>query len=149
MALVFPDDVLDVIRALSKPVFQHYEDYNAYVRIFQKDYPELKAKLSVNDEDTVAALRVYLDSDDYLQQSGALYKDHMARPRPDNVRDLIEYRVIQHELHEEDRYASWWSCRCHRALVAAVREEAFEFWESTGEDFPQWERTPSGWQRIE
>jgi hypothetical protein len=153
--LVLPDDVLSVIRGLSKPVFEHFQDYKAYVRIFGKEYPELKAKLMANDEATVVALRAYLDAKQYLEQSGANYKEHMSRPRPDNVADLIEYRVMQEALHEENRYDAWWSCNCHRSLQSRVRETVFEFWdfedrlyEEDDDDYSlqRWERTANGWE---
>ena len=158
--LFLPDDVMGMITALSKPVFRYYEEYNAYVRHFRKEWPELKVKLSANDEDTVVALRAYLDSAQYVKQSGAIYTDHMAGPRPDNVRDLIEYRVMQDELHEENRYASWWACRCHRALQSAVLEIPFNFWdfenmvplyEEDDDDYSlrRWVRTHNGWERTE
>jgi len=155
--LIFPDDILGMIIALSKPVFRHYVDYNAYVRIFRQENPVLRAKLSANDEDTVVALRAYLDSDQYLRQTGEIYTDHMRRPRPDNVRDLIEYRVTQHALHEENRYAGWWACRCHRALQSVVLDIEFDFWdfenmtplyEEDDDDYSlrRWERTHNGWE---
>ena len=156
--LVFPDDVLSVIRGLSKPVFEHFQDYKAYVRIFGKEYPELKAKLMANDEATVVALRDYLDAKRFLAQSGAKYTAHMSRPRPDNVGDLIEYRVMQEALHEENRYDAWWSCRCHRSLQSRVRETAFEFWdfedplyEEDEDDYSlrRWTRTANGWVQTE
>lgn len=157
--LIIPDDILGMITALSKSVFRHYVDYNTYIRIFRQEYPKLKAKLSANDEDTVVALRAYLDSDQYLQQTGEIYTAHMRRPRPDNVRDLIEYRVIQEELHEENRYASWWACRCHRALQSAVLEIPFNFWDfenmvplyEEDDDYSlrRWVRTDNGWERTE
>ena len=152
--LVLPDDVLREISDLSKPVFQHFQDYKAYVRIFGKEYPELKAKLMANDEDTVVALREYLEAKQYLEQSGANYKAHMSRPCPDNVADLIEYRVRQEALYEENCYDSWWSCRCHRALQSVVLDTMFEFWafenplyEEDEEDYSlrRWTRTANGW----
>lgn len=156
--LLLPDDVLGLITALSKPVFEHFQDYNAYVRIFRKEYPELKAKLSAN-EDTVVALRAFLDSQQYLDQSGAFYTAHMACPRPDNIRDLLEYRVMQEELSEERRYASWWCCRCHLELQSVVHDHAIDLWdydaviplyEEDDDDYSlrRWERTQNGWERT-
>jgi hypothetical protein len=134
-------------------VFLHAVDYNAYVRIFRQENPKLKAKLSAKDEDTVVALRAYLDADQYLQQTGEIYKDHMSRPRPDNVRDLIEYRVTQHELHEENRYAGWWTCRCHRVLQSAVLDIELDFehmvpFYEEDDDYSlrRWVRTHNGWE---
>ena len=135
-----------------------FQDYKAYVDLFGKEYPELKAKLTANDEDTVVALRAFLDAQQYLQRSGANYKAHMARPRPDNVEGLIEYRVMQEALYEENCYDSWWSCRCHRALQSAVLEIAFDFWpfenplyEEDEDDYSlrRWERTANGWEPTE
>ncbi len=132
--------------------------YNAYVSIFGKEYPELKAKLMANDEKTVVAVRAFLEARQYLDQSGATYTAHMARPRPDNVEDLIEYRVMQEALHEENRYDSWWSCRCHRLLQSEVHQTAFEFWdfeeplyEEDEDDYSlrRWERTQNGWVQTE
>jgi hypothetical protein len=158
--LILPDDILGIIRALSKPVFLHAVDYNAYVRMFRKEYPELRSKLSANDEDTVVALRAYLDADQYIKQTGEIYTDHMTRPRPDNVRDLIQYRVTQHELHEENRYAAWWACHCHRALHSVVLDIEFDFWEfenmnplyeEDDDDYSlrRWERTHNRWERTD
>ena len=135
-----------------------FQDYKAYVDLFGKEYPELKAKLTANDEDTVVALRDFLDAQQYLQRSGANYNAHMARPRPDNVEGLIEYRVMQEALYEENCYDSWWSCRCHRALQSAVLEIAFDFWpfenplyEEDEDDYSlrRWERTANGWGATE
>ena len=158
--LVLPDDVLGMISALSKPAFEHFQDYNAYVRIFQKEYPELKAKLCAKDQEVVIALRVYLDSHDFLQRSGAIYKVHMACPPPDNLLGLFQYRLTQEELYGNNCYDSWWSCRCHRALLSLVHDEEFNFWdyevktplyEEDDDDYSmrRWRRTHYGWERTE
>ena len=139
-------------------MFPRFQDYNAYVSIFGKEYHELKAKLFANDDATVIALRDYLDAKRFLAQSGANYTVHMSRPRPDNVAGLMEYRVMQEAMHEENRYDAWWCCRCHRSLQSRVRETAFEFWdfedplyEEDEDDYSlrRWERTQNGWVQTE
>ena len=145
--LVLPDDVL-----------QHFQDYKAYVDIFGKEHPALRSKLMANDEETVVALREYLVANEFMEQSRANYAAYMSLPRPGNVEGLIEYRVRQEALYEENCYDSWWSCRCHRALQSAVLEIAFDFWpfenplyEEDEDDYSlrRWERTANGWEPTE
>ena len=152
--LVLPDDVLGLINALSMPVFQHFQDYKDYVRLFGKEDPALKAKLMANDEETVVALREYLEAKETLEQSCANYTAYMSRPRPGNVEGLIEYRVRQEALYEENCYDSWWCCRCHRALQSAVHEVDFMEWdyenrlyEEDDDDYSlrRWQHTANGW----
>ena len=132
-----------------------FHDYETYVRIFGEDMA-LKAQLT--DEDTVLALRAYIEAQQYLEQSGANYTEHMSLPRPDNVRDLLEYRVMQEALYEENRYDSWWCCRCHRALQSVVHDQEFIDWdfddplyEEDEDDYSlrRWERTANGWGPTE
>ena len=141
--------------ALPDPLFEHFQEYNKYVCIFGKEYPKLKSKLC--DEEVVVALRTYLESDDYSQKAGSIYKAYVSLPRPVTVPELIEFRVTQHELHQETRYASWWACCCHQALQSAVHDQEYRFWdydemvplyEQDDDDFSlrRWEKTPNGWE---
>jgi hypothetical protein len=47
---MLPDEIVDIIRQYSKPLFRHFKEYNAMLRARNvSDWPELKVKLSGKD----------------------------------------------------------------------------------------------------
>ena len=68
-----PDDVLQLIRELSKPCFKYFREYNRTMQIMGvKSLPKLKACLLSDPERVLPALNVYdvahLEFEDTLQQ---------------------------------------------------------------------------------
>jgi hypothetical protein len=58
-----PEDVLSIVRAYSKPVFEHYHAYNHALNVLgKKQWPKLKEKLHEVPEVVLPALKYYLDA---------------------------------------------------------------------------------------
>ena len=99
----------------------------------------------------------YLDATEYLRNSGKTYTEHMARPRGDlTVAELLQYRVDQVFLQEENSHASWLTCWWHHEVRAELRgrdliREEFPprdnaLYEEDEDDFSlrRWQWTPGG-----
>ncbi len=128
--MFLPEELVLTIREYTKPVFQHFREYNAYLRTFP-DNPLLKSKLYANDQEVVNALKTFLESEEQRRNSGEIYEAF--RSSPDN---LINYRAIRKELYDANRYDAWWAWRCHHALTSLVYGRAFHFWDyETAEEY--------------
>ena len=62
----FPDDVLELIRAFSRPCFRHFQLFNKAKRILGKQWPDLSwsklKELLHTDIEVIPVLNYYLDA---------------------------------------------------------------------------------------
>ena len=161
--MYFPDDLRELLREFTRPVFKYFREYNEYVRIHKKEYHLLKTKLSGEDqEQVIECLRDYLAASEVYRIANEGYAAHMARPRGDlTVAELLQYRVDQDLLHEESSYASWLTCWYHhelqRELIGRhIVAEWFPYertplYEEDDDDYSlrRWEWTAGGWVATE
>ena len=72
--LFLPDDVLDIIRALSKPACKHWCKFNEVKSVLSKDLlRDVTKKMCTSDADKVlAAVVAYKEVNDYYQMISAL-----------------------------------------------------------------------------
>jgi len=162
--MYFPDDLCELLREFTRPVFKYFQEFNAYKRTHHHDCHLLLIKLnSENPGPTLECLRDYLAAADVLRMANEEYAAHMARPRGDlTVAELLQYRVDQDLLHEESAYASWLTCWYHhelnRELIGRdiVQNEWFPYertplYEEDDDDYSlrRWEWTAGGWVATE
>jgi len=92
--LVFPDDVLSVISALSKPFFRYPREYEDALRVLNKqEWPRLKEKLSgPKAEQGLDCLNRFLAARIVSEHAYVAYKT------PDHELTAEEYEQVRSEL---------------------------------------------------
>jgi len=102
----FPDDVLVLIRAYSKPAFQHFREYNHALKVLgKKKWPMLKYKLEIEPSVVVCILPAYLES---FVKKQEVYRLRDLAKREGNVRyDTRQMHTIVYRTkrEEEERFA--------------------------------------------
>ncbi len=153
--MTLPVDLCKYLHEFTRPVFPYFQEINDYKRFHRipaaHKVEALKEKLMGEDAEKVLAyLRDYLGAEQQLVMANEDYAAHMARSRRDlTVAELLEYRVIERELHEDTCYASWLTCWYHHELQAEVigrniiwyKFPPFKCSPQTG----NWTRTLGGW----
>jgi len=107
-----PDDVLAIVRAYSKPIFEHYHAYNYALKVLgKKQWPKLKEKLQEEPEVVIPALNYYLDA--------FIRKQDVYRRRDQMKADILLSEVSDIWLAEN---------QIHNMVFYAKRTEEDTFW---------------------
>jgi len=103
-----PSDILPLVREFSKPLFRYRNDYAKVVVQLDREWPELKTKLSGPQADRVGrCLQAYIAAyGDHMQYIGACKK---------YIRDWASG-----DVHDERAFLmkhAWLRQECHRTLI--------------------------------
>jgi hypothetical protein len=96
-----PDDVLQLVREYSRPVFRYVREYNQFMRLFgKKNWSVLKEKLHTDPEHVLPAIYDYQDA---LIRKKEIHHT-LDNSQSDSEKEILLYRVFYSNQLEEDLF---------------------------------------------
>jgi len=124
-----PDDVLAIVRAYSKPTFEHYQAYNHALKVLgKKQWPKLKEKLQEKPEVVLPALHCYLETFIRKQETYGLR---------DKLKSSLDNWMEENQLHNMAFYAKRAEEDNFWLLVRILYGEGQDYWDFNELDFKE------------
>lgn len=104
-----PDDVLCLVREYSRPLFRYTAEYNRYVRMHRKEWPELKNVLSGTNAEQivttmVACMNAISSAQEASRQQYTMDKNNLPDfvsicTEQDRLAQIIKVNLIVRDIH--------------------------------------------------
>ena len=120
-----PEDVLSIVRAYSKPIFEYYHTYNHALKVLgKKKWPKLKEKLQEEPEVAIPALNYYIDA--FIKK-----KEMYLRRDQFNecVSDVPERCIEKNQIHNMCFYAKRSEEDVFWLLIRILYGNGKEYWD--------------------
>jgi hypothetical protein len=120
-----PEDVLSIVRAYSKPVFEHYRTYNHALNVLgKKQWTKLKEKLQKEPDVVLPALHYYLDA--FIRKQDVYRRRDQMKAQLETVEDKW---VQENQIHNMVFYAKRTEEDTFWLLVRILYGDGQEYWD--------------------
>ena len=120
-----PEDVLSIVRAYSKPLFEHYHAYNHALKVLgKKQWPKLKEKLREEPEVVLPALQYYMDA--FIKKKEMyLHRDQFN----ECLSDVPERWIEKNQIHNMCFYAKRSEEDTFWLLIRILHGDGQSYWD--------------------
>jgi hypothetical protein len=120
-----PEDILAIVWAYSKPIFEHYQAYNYALKVLgKKKWSKLKEKLQEEPEVVLPALKYYVDA--FIHKQNVYRRRDQMKKQLETAQDKC---LSENQIHNMCFYAKRTEEDTFWLLIRILHGDGKEYWD--------------------